>query len=136
MKAVPTRILVADDNAADVYLLREGLNATDLSYELEHVLDGDGAIQRFGDASELPRPDLLILDLHLPKVSGTTVVQSLLSRGVSTPVIVLTSLSSERDRETLKALGVRMVLDKPRDLESCFVLGRRVGDFCRGLTLP
>lgn len=123
------RILVADDNEADVYLLREGLSATGLEYELEHVYDGDVAIQRLLAPGERGQPDLVILDLHLPKVSGRSVVQAIESKGLSVPIIVLTSLSSERDRQALKSLGVLLILDKPADLESCFALGRLIHEF-------
>jgi CheY-like chemotaxis protein len=70
-------ILVAEDNRADVYLIREAITAANMSVTVQVVRDGEQATDAF-DATDrddsLPCPDLVILDINLPKKSGTEVL--------------------------------------------------------------
>lgn len=123
------RILAADDNAADIFLLRQGLDATGTTFLIEHVCDGEQAIQRMMEAGEEERPDLLILDLHLPRISGHEVIETIRASNRMTPIIVLTSMPRERDKEKLVASGAQLVLNKPNDLDGYYTLGSTIRQF-------
>ncbi len=76
----PARIAVVEDNAADVYLLQKALQQAQVSYDLYHLPDGEAAIHFFLQQDpyrDAPHPDLLVLDVHLPKVDGFQVLQHL-----------------------------------------------------------
>jgi CheY-like chemotaxis protein len=109
--ARPAKIAVVEDNAADVYLLRRALQQAQVSYEFYHLPDGEAAIHFFlrqEPYCDAPRPDLLVLDVHLPRVDGFQVLQHLRERDALQKVLViaLTTTSSSYDRAAMEALGV------------------------------
>ena len=128
------RILVAEDNPADVYLLREALSQEELQVELVVVSDGEKAleyVQRQGEFRDAAVPDLVVLDLNLPKSDGSDVLRCIREadayRGV--PVVVLTSSDSPRDRKTIEGLGADSFITKPSDLDAFLSLGRTLISF-------
>ncbi len=95
----PFGILIAEDNPADVALVREALKAHDVDYVLHVLRDGEQALALLDSLDRdpnLPRVDLLILDMHLPKHDGEDVLKRLRSTEhyAQTPVIVMTSQKS------------------------------------------
>ncbi len=121
-------ILVVEDNKPDVFLVREALDARGIAYELHHVEDGDKAIDfiRQCDQQEsAPCPDLLLLDMNLPKREGDEVLrETKRSRSCcEVPVIIFTSSDSPADRERVAALGATRYFRKPSDLDEFMVLG-------------
>jgi len=126
---VHIRILAADDNEADIFLLRQGLDATGATFLLEHVCDGEQAIRRMTEAGDKEMPDLLLVDLHLPRISGQEVIVAVRARNLTTPIIVLTSMPRERDRASLAAIGAQLVLGKPNDLDGYYTLGSTIKGF-------
>ena len=69
----PLRILLAEDNLGDVLLVQEALKSHKIPHELHVVRDGDEAlaiIEHMGEPDGIPCPDLMLLDLNLPKVDG------------------------------------------------------------------
>src|SRR6516164_2377202 len=96
------RILLAEDNPGDIWLVREALRQHEIKCELEVVSDGEkmlSFIQSLDLNANLPCPDLLLLDLHLPKRDGIEVLVHLRSseRCGRTRVIVLTSSDAPAD---------------------------------------
>src|ERR1051326_7449108 len=76
----PARILLVEDNAADVYLFRKAMTNAELNYELTVIEDGGGAmmfIRAEGRYAGSPVPDLAIIDLSLPKNDGIQVVEAI-----------------------------------------------------------
>jgi CheY-like chemotaxis protein len=76
----PYQILVAEDSAADVGLVRMALQDQNLDYVLHVVRDGEEAIafiEKADNDSKAPGPDLLLLDMHLPRYSGEQILQRL-----------------------------------------------------------
>ena len=74
----PLHILVVEDNHADVVLFREALQHHDIEYELHVVGDGQSALQfvaQMETSPETPCPDLMLLDLNLPKIDGPAILQ-------------------------------------------------------------
>jgi CheY-like chemotaxis protein len=132
-----TRILVAEDNPADVYLLREAFSLEGHGVELMVVTDGEQAlefVQNQGSFSNAPIPDLVVLDLNLPKSDGSDVLRSIRQKEAynHVPVVVLTSSDSPRDRKTIEALGASSFITKPSDLDSFLALGRTLIGFVTG----
>jgi two-component system, chemotaxis family, response regulator Rcp1 len=123
-----TRILLAEDNPADVYLLREALNREGVPVELTVLWDGQEAfdfIESRGPFSKSQLPDLVVLDLNLPKADGSSILKRIREKPeyAHIPVVVLTSSNSPNDRRTAARLGAASFLTKPADLDQFLALG-------------
>jgi CheY-like chemotaxis protein len=99
-------ILLAEDNRGDVMLVREALREHHIEHELHVVQDGQQALDyvvRMGKAGEAPCPDILLLDLNLPKADGRTVLTEFRKHPecAKTPVVVVTSSDAPKDRAHL-----------------------------------
>jgi two-component system, chemotaxis family, response regulator Rcp1 len=121
-------ILLAEDNPADVYLIREALREHRVECDLRIADDGQQVIRLLSSAEmdpQTPRPALIILDLNLPRHDGIEILQHLRDRQAlrDVPVVVLTSSDSPRDRLAATQLGVTRFLRKPSNLEQFFSLG-------------
>lgn len=121
-----SEILLAEDNPADVYLIREALKEHGVQVPLHVVWDGREILQFISDAGPAAAQlGLIILDLNLPRHDGIEVLQRL--RETSTlshiPVVVLTSSDSPRDRQVASELGAACYLRKPSNLEQFLGLG-------------
>ena len=121
-------ILLAEDNPADVYLIREALREHRVNCALRIADDGQQVIHLLSIAESDPhakRPSLIILDLNLPRHDGIEILQHLQDRRLlrDVPVVVLTSSGSPRDRLAATQLGVTRFLRKPSNLEQFFNLG-------------
>ena len=118
---VPIRILLVEDNPADADLTRENLEEARILTELHVVGDGVEALaflNREGRFSAAPRPDLILLDLNLPKKHGREVLKAIKSddRLRTIPVIVLTSSKAEPDILEAYDLHANSYICKPVDL--------------------
>src|SRR2546429_4891188 len=99
---VPVEILLVEDNEADVVLTREVLKDAKVINHLSVARDGDEALRRSrreGEYADHPRPDLILLDLNLPRMDGREVLRELKRDPdlLPIPVVVLTTSSNERD---------------------------------------
>jgi two-component system, chemotaxis family, response regulator Rcp1 len=122
------RIFLAEDNAGDVELVREALREHHIEYEITLARDGMSAkrfIERVGRAPDVPVPDLLLLDLNLPKADGHELFSLFRQNPLcsKTPVIVVTSSNAPKDRERAAALGAAHYFRKPSDLAEFMELG-------------
>ncbi|MBI5440702.1 MAG: response regulator [Deltaproteobacteria bacterium] len=121
-RATPIEILLVEDNPGDVRLTREALKQGKVLNRLHVVEDGVAALEflhRRGVYAEAPRPDLILLDLNLPKKDGREVLQEIkgdesLRR---TPVVVLTTSSSDEDILRSYNLHANCYVTKPMDLD-------------------
>lgn len=119
-------ILLAEDNPADVYLIREALKEHGIDAPVHVVWDGKEVLQFIEEASSAAhRLGLIILDLNLPRHDGIEVLQRLReTEGLShVPVVVLTSSDSPRDRVVASEFGATCYLRKPFSLEQFLSLG-------------
>jgi chemotaxis family two-component system response regulator Rcp1 len=127
-------ILLVEDNAGDVRLTREALREAEVAAELVAVADGEQALaflRAEGDHVEAVRPDLILLDLNLPKKNGLEVLEEIkrdpeLRR---TPVIMLTTSSSARDVAACYDRGVNCYVVKPLDLDDFTQLVQAINRF-------
>lgn len=121
-------ILLAEDNPADVYLIREALREHGVDCALRVATDGQQVLRTLADAypsSDQEQPSLIILDLNLPRHDGIEILQRLRENTTLSPVpvVVLTSSDSPRDRLAASELGVTRFLRKPSNLEQFLSLG-------------
>lgn len=114
----PIRILVVEDNAGDVYLLEKTLQARQLHYELIRYLDGEQAIRAL-EQDDSVLPDLILVDLNLPRRGGFDVLQTIRSKPsmVGVPVGVLTSSDAAKDRHRVALTGGERYIHKPPMLD-------------------
>ena len=119
----PIHVLLVEDNPADADLMRDTIESGKLHLDIATVRDGAEAIQYVrsqGAYANAPRPDLILLDLNLPKVNGRQVLAEIKGdadlRGI--PVVVLTSSSAENDIAQSYDLGANCYVIKPVDLKA------------------
>jgi chemotaxis family two-component system response regulator Rcp1 len=128
-------ILLAEDNPGDVLLFREALSSCQLKCNVVVAADGQKAIALLGDeAAGTPpegpgwRPDLIVLDVNLPKYNGDAVLSHVRRqpwlKGV--PVLMLTSSASPADRAAAIDLGANLYLQKSSDLDELLDVGKIV----------
>jgi two-component system, chemotaxis family, response regulator Rcp1 len=120
-------ILLVEDNAGDVRLTREALREAELSVELTAVPDGEQALAFLRNE----RPDLVLLDLNLPKKNGLEVLEEIRHDPAlrTTPVIMLTTSSSARDVTASYDRGVNGYVVKPLDLDDFTELVQAISGF-------
>ena len=111
------RILMAEDSDSDVRLFKEALRAAAIGFELERYSDGESCVRSLA-AENGPLPDLIVLDLNMPKVDGFEVLKTVrsISRFDAVPVAMVTSSESEEERETSVTLGANALIVKPLHL--------------------
>ena len=116
------RILLAEDNPADVALIQEVFEELELKCELFVAYDGVEAMDlllRRGEHADAPRPDFVLLDLNMPKLSGREVLAAIKNDdGLRTlPVIILTSSKADDDIVQCYRDHANCYLAKPGDLD-------------------
>ena len=131
MERTSKQIVLAEDNAADVLLVREALRSHQIECDLQVIADGEEVfafIDRLDADGKIPCPDLLLLDLNLPRRDGAEILTRLRAseRCGRTPVIVLTGSDSPQDRARAQKCAVADYFKKPADLEQFLMLGARV----------
>jgi CheY-like chemotaxis protein len=126
----PVYIFLVEDNAPDVVLIREALYAQNIDHRLQRCADGEEAIRVLSEA-ETPLPDLVILDLNLPRIGGFDILRWIRSRSSlnHVPVAILTSSQAAQDRELAASLGAAAFISKPPNLtEFLSVVGRTLAE--------
>ena len=132
------QILLAEDNHGDVLLVREALIESKIPHELHVVKDGAEAIEfvtRIGKPWHLTCPDLMLLDMNLPKADGIEVLETIRKHPecTATPVIMFTSSDWNNDRVRVAALGVKHYFTKPLEIDEYMKLGALVLEAVRPL---
>jgi CheY-like chemotaxis protein len=122
------QILLVEDNLGDILLVQRALEEHGIAHEMHVVRDGAEALaflSRIGQPGGTPCPDLLLLDLNLPKVEGPAVLRQFRAHAqcATTPVIVVTSADTAKDRARVAELGVDRYFKKPSDLDAFLQLG-------------
>ena len=130
----PIRILIVEDNRGDVLLVKEALKESSLHFELSHVADGEEAVQyihRTGSHASAKSPDLVLLDLNLPKRDGWEVLGEIRSQPElrTTPVVILSSSASPEDIRRAESGNHSIYIRKPSNLEEFLAIGKRIEHF-------
>jgi CheY-like chemotaxis protein len=122
------QILLAEDNSSDVLLVREAIREHQIDCVLHTIGDGDEAMKLIDqlDADfKIPCPDLLLVDLHLPKRDGEEIIRRLRAseRCGQVPVIVLTASDSPADRQAAEKNAVLHYFRKSANVENYLEIG-------------
>lgn len=133
-------VLLAEDNRGDVLLVQEAFAEHRIPNKLFVARDGGEAldyIAHMGEPHQTPCPDLMLLDLNLPKADGIAILSAFRRHHscTHTPVIVISSSDAPVDKERVNALGVTRYFRKPSDLQEFLKLGAVVREVM-GDTLP
>ncbi len=138
----PIEILLVEDNPGDERLTREALKEGKVYSNLHWVKDGVEAMEflrRQGRFKDVPRPDIILLDLNLPKKDGREVLQEIKSDDMlkRIPVVVLTTSKAEEDVLRTYNLHANCYVTKPVDLEKFIVVVKSIDVFwLTVVTLP
>lgn len=141
-KARCWQILLVEDNPADIRLTKEVLNETALRHVLHIARDGEEAlsmIRRQGAYAQQAEPDLVLLDLNLPRKDGRAVLAEVKADPKLThiPILILSTSRADRDVLACYNLHANAYLQKPVDLDAFADLMRGVEDFwLRRASLP
>jgi CheY-like chemotaxis protein len=130
----PIEILLVEDNPADVRLTQEALKEGKVRNNLHIARDGIEAIEflrRVGKFSHATRPDLILLDLNLPRKDGREVLADIKADPElkAIPVVVLTTSSAEADIFKIYKLHANCYITKPVDLEQFVKVVKSIDDF-------
>ncbi|MEO8659799.1 MAG: response regulator [Bryobacteraceae bacterium] len=114
----PFHVMIVEDNPADVYLVERALQENCVAYTLSVLTDGDEALRWIYHASDHP-PELIVLDLHMPRTGGAEVLRAIRSapRLADVPVMILSSSQSPSDKNRVQILGFARYVQKPTMLE-------------------
>jgi chemotaxis family two-component system response regulator Rcp1 len=135
----PAKIVVIEDNSADVFLLRHALDQHNEAYILDVLRDGEEAIDFVNHrrvAGTDAEPCVIVLDLHLPKHDGTAVLKQIKQAPALAlvHVIALTTLASPKDEQEVRDLGVRLYRAKPTLVDEWILLAGEILAICREQT--
>jgi CheY-like chemotaxis protein len=134
-ETVALRILIAEDSVGDVLLVKEALAAYGLTAELQLCNDGEAALSALARCDPGNLPDLIIVDLNLPRVDGMDVLRYLRGLPVfdKTPVMVFTSSQTPTDRADAQRFGANAYVTKPPTLdEFLLTVGSAIHDLVGG----
>ena len=131
---VPAIILLAEDNDADVRLTQEALLDGQINNEIHRVKDGVEAMEfmrRQGEYEDAPRPDIVLLDLNMPRMDGREVMTEMSKDPhlASIPVVVLTTSEAEADLVKSYSLKANCYITKPVDFEQFVNVVRSIEHF-------
>ena len=125
-------ILLVEDDPGDIRLIKEMLREAPMRTNVSVAKGGMQALawlKRMGSFAHAPRPDLVLLDLNLPKLNGQDVLEEMKHDAELSqiPVVVLTTSSREQDVATTLSGGAATYLMKPLDLETFLLALERLG---------
>jgi CheY-like chemotaxis protein len=130
----PIEVLLVEDNPGDVRLTREAFKDAKLALNLRVVDDGIEALaflRREGPYGDASRPDIILLDLNLPKKDGRQVLEEIKSTPefATIPVVVLTTSSSEEDVMRSYRLHANSYITKPVSLDGFLTVVKSINAF-------
>jgi CheY-like chemotaxis protein len=120
-------VLLVEDNLGDVLLIQQAVNDLSVPVNLHLAMDGEQAMLMLSNPCF--EPDLIVLDLDIPKVRGTELLE--LWKDRSTPVVVFTSSRNPREEEQCIASAARAFVSKPVEFEEFKNAVRRIIGECR-----
>lgn len=132
----PAKILVVEDNSADVFLLRHALRENGEEFVVEVLHDGAQAldfVEQQRIAGTRTNPCVIVLDLHLPKHNGAAVLKAIRQEPMLAhiQVVALTTLASPGEEQEVRNLGVRLYRAKPSHVDEWVTLAGEILEICR-----
>jgi CheY-like chemotaxis protein len=132
--ALPIEVLLVEDDPGDVLMTQEAFEEHKVRNKLNVVSDGEEALaylRREGPYGEAPRPDLILLDLNLPKVDGREVLAKIKDDADlrRIPVVVLTTSQADEDILRSYSLHANAYVTKPVDFERFIAVVRQIDEF-------
>src|SRR5688572_11268354 len=129
-----TKILLVEDNEGDILLTLEAFRQASITKHIDVVRDGEEAIQylnKKNQYTDAETPDLIFLDINLPRVDGKEVLQHVKSTEMlaNIPVIMLTTSDAKEDIDECYNKGVNCYITKPADLKIFFDVIKLIRDF-------
>ncbi len=114
------KLLLVEDNPGDAYIIKNYLQTSEISYNFDHLVDGEqlmSYLYREGDYAEASLPQLILLDLNLPKKNGFEVLKEIKSHPQLKliPIVILTSSRAEKDILESYRLYASCYITKPFD---------------------
>ncbi|MDX2919479.1 MULTISPECIES: response regulator [Streptomyces] len=130
----PIEVLLVEDDPGDELMTREAFEDNKIRNTLHVVRDGQEALDflyRRGEYADAPRPDLVLLDLNLPKYDGRQVLEQIKGDPELSliPVVVLTTSSAEEDILRSYKLHANAYVTKPVDLDQFIAAVRQIDEF-------
>jgi chemotaxis family two-component system response regulator Rcp1 len=128
------QVLLVEDNPGDVRLTREAFQDAKVHLEMHVAVDGVEAMSfllKEGKFADSPRPDLILLDLNLPRKDGREVLREIKGHPalMTIPVVILTTSASDVDIEASYLLHANCYISKPVDMEGFLTVVRSIDDF-------
>jgi chemotaxis family two-component system response regulator Rcp1 len=134
LNAQPIEILLVEDNPGDVRLIMEAFKNAKVYNNIKVQMDGESAVQfllKQGEYKDAPRPDLILLDLNLPKKDGREVL-NIIKQDKNLkpiPVVILTTSTAEEDIIDTYNKHANSYITKPVDLDQFFQVVESIQDF-------
>ena len=130
----PAQILLVEDTKNDVELTRVAFEMSRLPFHVHHVKDGVDCmafLHKEGEYVNVPTPDLILLDLNMPRKNGREVLTEMMADEILCYLRVIVLSTSSNDEEILKAykLGCSSYIVKPVDFERFLVIVRSVAEY-------
>lgn len=127
-------LLIVEDNRADIFLIKRAIQAYAIRVQVHVCMDGEEALRYIERAEADPAvacPDLLLLDLNLPKKSGSEVLEHVKKapRWSAIPVIIITSSDAAEDRRKTAELGVTLYFRKPASYPEFLRIGEILREY-------
>lgn len=128
------KVLLVEDNPGDARLTKEALAESKVKIELFHVEDGTDAmsfLKKENGYADVPSPDLVLLDLNLPKMNGSEVLKQMrdIPEYANTPVVVLTTSQDEEDIARSYDLHANCYVSKPVDFDAFVKVIKSIDEF-------
>ena len=132
--ARPIEVLLVEDNESDLRLTQEALKEGKMKTTLSHVWDGEEAaefLRRKGRFKDAPRPDLILLDINLPRKNGMELLAEIKADDVlkKIPVVILTTSRAEEDILRSYELHANCYITKPVDLTQFIKIVQAIDNF-------
>ncbi len=132
--AKPVEIHLIEDNPVDVRMTREAFKDYKVANNLHSVTDGEAGmdfIYRRGKYADAPRPDLILLDLNLPKKDGRAILEEIKADDDlrSIPVVILTTSELDEDMMGAYCHNANAFITKPIEFDDFVTMMRTIGDF-------
>lgn len=127
-------ILLVDDDPGDVLMIQEALEASDATRDVNVVNDGDDALaylRKLPPYTEAVRPDVMLLDLNMPRMSGHEVLAEVKADAElrSIPIVILTTSQAPADVRESYTLHANAYVTKPINLDDLIDVVSRINDF-------